>query len=102
MSSIVLKFLWSEKNLGVCLDQRVGGDQFSPLTEYFFWPQNDSWEEIQTFVEANKWVDQKESVLILNRLTDVINFWQENTKLDIKNMDSVRSKFPDCFFLGYR
>ena len=99
MSKIILKFLWSDKTIGVCLDQKIGPDSLNPLTEYFFWPQRDAWEDIKNFIEKSSWIDQREAIILLNRLTDVINFWQDNSNMENKGISFLNSKFPDCFFI---
>ncbi len=99
---LVLKFLWLEKSIAVCLDQKVG-ESITPLTEFFFWPQKDAWEEIKIFLESQSWITQSESVSLLNQVTEVINFWQERdtTVLDKKHVSNLRDKFPDVIVIGY-
>lgn len=100
MENFVLKFLWLEKSIAVSLDQRVG-DKTSPLTEYFFWPQRDAWEEMKNFLEGKTWISQSTSILLLNQITEVINFWQEKDNLNKRDIFKVREKFPSCLFVGY-
>ena len=103
MNRIRLKFIWSEKNLGVSLDQRIGPDRFSFLERYIFWPQNDPWGEVQRFGELTNWIEHKESFVLLNRLTEIMNFWQVNCfnkrKVQLKDIQSLQSQFPECSFL---
>ena len=40
-----LNILWLENELGVALIKYKG--EKIPLTNYFFWPQNDTWEQIR-------------------------------------------------------
>jgi len=93
-----LKFLWLEKNIAVCVDQVLKKDNFSPMTEYFFWPRKDAWEELKEALDAKPWVSERDAVLLLNRTTEVINFWQEE---GVKHtLSEAREKFPDCEFIG--
>lgn len=93
-----LSFLWQEKNIAVGVDQVYSRGQVSPLTEFFFWPRKDAWEELKAALEARPWIAERDKVILLNRLTEVINFWQdEATKHSI---DEARSSFPDCGFAG--
>ncbi len=100
MERFVLKFLWLEKSIGVALDQRVG-DKSTPLTEYFFWPQKDAWEEMKFYLESKSWILQTESILLLNEITEVINSWQEKDGLVKKDINKVREQFRDAIFVGY-
>nr|Q9BAC5.1 RecName: Full=Small ribosomal subunit protein cS23; AltName: Full=30S ribosomal protein 3, chloroplastic; Short=PSRP-3 [Euglena granulata]AAK27689.1 ycf65 [Euglena granulata]ABB02344.1 Ycf65 [Euglena granulata] len=98
---LILKFLWLEKSIAVCLDQKVG-DSITPLTEFFFWPQKDAWEEMKNFLESQSWITQSDSVNLLNNITEVINFWQERDTnvIDRKHISNLREKFPDIIVIG--
>ena len=97
MSRFYLKFMWFEKYLGICLIKKVGV-KFVPLTEYFFWPRTDAWEQLRIFLYDKNWITKKDSVLLLNLLTDVINYWQDdiNKKGDFS---SIKLRFPLCYFI---
>ena len=100
MENFVLKFLWLEKSIAVALDQRVG-DKTLPLTEYFFWPQKDAWEEIKVFLESKPWISSNDAIYLLNQVTDIINFWQDKSVIDKKDFDKVKEKFENCQFVGF-
>lgn len=100
MDRFILKFLWLEKAIAVALDQKVG-DRTNPITEYFFWPRKDAWEEMRLDLENKTWVSQADSIVILNKITEVINFWQENSFNNNVDLEKVRTKFKDCTFIGY-
>ena len=97
MNKFVLKFLWLEKSIAVALDQQIGFNT-SPITEYFFWPRKDAWEELKNELETKLWIDQNEAIVILNQTTEVINYWQEETTHDL---NKAREKFPECLFIGH-
>jgi hypothetical protein len=40
----------------------------------------------------------RDSVLLLNRLTDVINFWQKPDQSQVPSVQEARARFPDCDF----
>lgn len=100
MQNFVLKFLWLDKSIAVAMDQHVG-DKTTPLTEYFFWPQRDAWEEMKNFLDNNTWIPQSTSILLLNQVTEVINFWQDKDGLNKKDILKVKDKYPDCLFIGH-
>jgi 30S ribosomal protein 3 len=72
--------------------------QKSPLTEYHFWPYTDAWEELKAALEARPWITERDRFVLLNRLTEVINYWQEQeTK---HTVDEAKATFADCTFIG--
>ena len=83
--------------MGVAVDAIYGArDARSPLTEFYMWPRKDAWEELKTALEARPWVPERERVLLLNRATEVINFWQDEGAKH--TVDDARAAFPDCTF----
>lgn len=100
MEKFVLKFLWLDKSIAVALDQRVG-EKTTPLTEFYFWPSVDSWEKMKTFLEGKSWITQNESIILLNQITEVINFWQEKDGVNKKDILKIKENFPKVIFVGY-
>lgn len=90
-----------EKSLGVCLDQKIG-DKYTPLTEYYFWPRTDAWEELRIDLELKSWMSQSEVFLLLNQVTEVINYWQEKSEFSRKKeLYNAKERFSNCLFIGH-
>lgn len=93
-----LNVLWMEKNIAVAVDQVYSRGQTSPLTEYFFWPRKDAWDELRISLETRPWIAERDRVALLNRLTQIINFWQDDQTGH--TVAEARATFTDCSFSG--
>lgn len=93
--------MWLQDYIGVSLDYKIG-KKTVPMFKYFFWPKTDAWEDIKTHLESLDILSYEDFVFVLNNITDVINFWQQNNKsFDNKTFQSVKLHFPLFVFIGY-
>jgi len=83
-----LKIIWSNNFLGLGVDQ-INTKQAIPLTNYFFWPKTEAWEQLKLELDSKQWIKTKDKVKILNTAADVMNFWRTN-----RNSDAFENIIP--------
>ena len=70
-----LKILWLKKSVGIAIDE-VHLDNFNvPLTNYYFWPKNTTWELLNIDLNSKLWVPNSQKAVILNHITDILELW---------------------------
>ena len=72
-----LNILWLENELGIAIDQIQAGEQI-PLTDYFFWPKSDTWDQIRQELETKPWILTKEKAQLLYATATIMNEWQNS------------------------
>ncbi len=97
MEKFTLKILWLKHNIAFSIEHIVK-QGYSPLTPYFFWPRSDAWTQVRKELESKPWISNNEKIDVLNKVTAIINYWQE--KKQEKNLDQVQKEFPRLIFYG--
>lgn len=97
MQKFTFRILWLDNNVAIAIDHVIENN-ISPLTSYFFWPRNDAWEQLKTELDSKPWISENEKIHLLNKATEIINFWQE--KGQHKSLDEAQEKFPEFIFAG--
>jgi 30S ribosomal protein 3 len=100
MKKFVIKFHWVNNSILMSLNQRVGEGDIHPITECFVWPQRDAWEDTKNFLDKRKMLSKKDSIAILNHITEVINCWQGEDPSIKKDIIKLKEKFPHSSFIG--
>lgn len=97
LQKFTFKILWLDNNIGFAIDHIVDKG-YSPLTSYFFWPRNDAWTQLEKELESKPWISDNDRIDILNKLTSILNYWQENNRKEA--IKAAKAKFPCAIFYG--
>lgn len=92
-----LKIVWLSDRLGLSVNQ-VNSENTIFLTSYYFWPINDAWDQIEIELKSKPWVKERERIVILNNVTQIINYWKKNVEKETIN--SIQNKFNEFEFVG--
>lgn len=92
-----LKIIWLNYSIGIAIEHIVNKG-YSPLSLYFFWPRNDAWTQIKIELESKPWISNDDKVDLLNKVTFMINYWQEN-KMTL-SIIQLEKQFPELVFCG--
>ena len=59
-----LKVLWLKNVLGLAIDQTVIKQSY-PLTQYYFWPRTEAWDQLKLELDSKPWLSDKEKISTL-------------------------------------
>jgi 30S ribosomal protein 3 len=93
-----LNCLYLEKAVGIAVDQRLASGEKGPVTEYYWWPAKDAWNDLKAQLEGMPWIAEADVVDIMNKATSIINFWQGDEGRP--TMEEARAEFPRVTFYG--
>ena len=91
-----LKILWANNFLGLSIDQ-VSTRHNLPITNYYFWPKTEAWEQLKIELGLKPWLEEKEKIKILNLAAEVMNFWRANRNTE--TVETVITRFSDANFV---
>jgi|TARA_B100000475_G_scaffold150317_1_gene111674 30S ribosomal protein 3 len=91
-----LKVLWLKNVLGLAIDQTVIKQSY-PLTQYYFWPRTEAWDQLKLELDSKPWLSEKEKIIILNLATDIITHWRTNRNTDAVN--KIANTFSEAAFV---
>ena len=97
MKKFIVRILWLQHSIGLSIDHIVDKG-YSPLSSYFFWPSNDVWTQIKIELESKPWISDSDKIDLLNQVTLIINYWQENK--NSKSIEEIKKENPDFLFCG--
>jgi len=92
-----LRVLWLENSLGLAIDQ-LNSNLPIQLTTFYFWPKTDAWEQLKVELQSKPWVDKKDVIKLLNDISEIMNHWQKNRK--IQELENVKLQFKKIEFVG--
>jgi hypothetical protein len=98
LPTYVLNCLYLEKAVGIAVDQRLASGEKGPVTEYYWWPAKDAWNDLKAQLEGMPWIAEADVVDIMNNATSIINFWQGDEGRP--TIDEARAEFPTVTFYG--
>ena len=91
-----LKVLWLKNVLGLAIDQTVIKQSY-PLTQYYFWPRTEAWDQLKLELDSKPWLSEKEKIVILNLATDIITHWRTNRNTGAVN--KIANTFSEAAFV---
>jgi len=96
-----LKFrvLWLKNVLGLAVDQTILKQSY-PLTQYYFWPRTEAWDQLKLELDSKPWLSEKEKIVILNLTTDLISYWRQNRTTE--KIEDLTNNFSEVTFVELR
>lgn len=98
MPSYYLNVLYLDNAIGMAVDQQLASGERGPVTDYFWWPENDAWDSLNEELKTMPWLDQQQVISLLNTATDIINYWQTDDSRP--TLEEARQEFPNVTFFG--
>ena len=91
-----LKVIWQTNLLAIAVDASTSFSTYF-LTPYYFCPRTNVWVQLKLELDTKQWLNTNEKRLLLNKVADLINYWQESRTKD--TLKIVKSRFTDVTFV---
>lgn len=75
----MLRFISLEKSIGIALDNVISDYGALPLTQFFFYPENDVLGELKQAMERQQWISDSRSATLLKQAEQLLKLWQKKT-----------------------
>ena len=95
--SLKIKVFWLENYLGLAIDE-VNSNILTQLTPYYFWPKTDAWEQLKNELNSRLWIEEREKIILLNDISQIMNHWQKNRKE--QSLESIKNQYKKIKFVG--
>ena len=97
-SKFKFKILGSEKYIGIAIEQQ-SSNILIPITNYFFWPRNDAWEQIRLDIASKPCISNIEQFNILNNTSKILNDWNNSTNKK-KFFQEAKLRYENTEYVG--
>jgi 30S ribosomal protein 3 len=91
-----LTVLWSKNSLGLAIDQTVLKQSYF-LTQYYFWPKTEAWEQLKLELASKSWIPESEKIKILNLVAEIMNYWRESRNRE--SLETLIKTFSNVNFV---
>ena len=79
----IFKIIWGKNSIGLAIEKLLKKNKTSPITAYFFWPNENGWDLLKNQLLNKPWISEEERIEILNGYNNIIKYWLTNvTKID--------------------
>ena len=91
-----LRVLWLKNVLGLAVDQTIIKQSY-PITQYYFWPRTEAWEQLRLELESKPWIPKEEKIKILNSVARLMNFCMQEYRTT-ESIEIVKKRFTEVNF----
>lgn len=80
---VMLRFIWLETRLGLALDNVIPDFGALPLTQFFFFPENDVLGELKQAMERQQWISESRAATLLKQADQLLTLWQKKSAASV-------------------